>query len=153
MEAETKQREEMEARMEGMIQQRVAAERQNMEEDQRRMIQRIEEENRLRMDQMFQYMKNFALSMGQALPPPPVLFPPPQPPTTTPVCHLIPYTADWMFVVVGLNVSFDACTCDMFRALVKSSLAPAICLLAKITGLGRHFDLHGHALLYSHSSY
>ena len=58
-----------------------------------------------------------------------------------------------MFVVVGLNVSFDACTCDMFRALVKSSLAPAICLLAKITGLGRLFDLHGHALLCSHSSY
>ena len=54
-----------------------------------------------------------------------------------------------MFVVVGLNVSFDACTCSMFRALVKSSLAPAICLLAKITGLGRHFDLHGHALLCS----
>ena len=35
VEAETKQREEMEARMEEMIQQRVAAERQNMEEEQR----------------------------------------------------------------------------------------------------------------------
>ena len=56
MEAETKQREEMEARMEEMIQQRVAAERQNMEEEQRMTMQRIEEENRLRMDQMFQYM-------------------------------------------------------------------------------------------------
>jgi len=44
-----------------------------------------------------------------------------------------------MFVVVGLNVSFDACTCDMFQALVKSSLAPAICLLAKITGLWKAF--------------
>ena len=42
MEAETKQREEMEARMEKMIQQRIEAER-----------QRIEEENRLRMDQIF----------------------------------------------------------------------------------------------------
>ena len=65
MEVETKQREEMEVRM--------------------------EEENRLRMDQMFQYMQNFASSMGQALPLPPVLFPPPQPPTTTPVSHLTPY--------------------------------------------------------------
>ena len=55
-------------------------------------MKRIEEENRLRMDQMFQYMQNFASSMGQALPPPPVLFPPPQPPTTTPVSHLTPYT-------------------------------------------------------------
>ena len=54
-------------------------------------MQRIEEENRLRMDQMFQYMQNFASSMGQALPLPPVLFPPPQPPTTTPVSHLTPY--------------------------------------------------------------
>ena len=53
MEAETKQREEMEARMEEMIQQRIEAERQMMKE-----------ENRLRMDQMFQYMQNFALSMG-----------------------------------------------------------------------------------------
>ena len=94
METETKQREEMEARMEEMIQQRVAVEQQNMEEEQRRTMQRIDEENRLRMDQMFQYMQNFALSMGQALPPPPVLFPPPQPPTTTPVSHLTPYTAD-----------------------------------------------------------
>ena len=92
MEVETKQREEMEARMEEMIQQRVAAERQNMEEEQRRTMQRIEEENRLRMDQMFQYMQNFASSMGQALPLPPVLFPPPQPPTTTPVSHLTSYT-------------------------------------------------------------
>ena len=66
-----KQREEMEE----MIKQRVAVERQNMEEEQRRMMQRIEEENRLRMDQMFQYMQNFASSMGQALPPPPMLFP------------------------------------------------------------------------------
>ncbi|XP_066320049.1 uncharacterized protein [Miscanthus floridulus] len=56
VEAETKQREEMEARMEEMIQQRVADERQNMEEEQWRMMQRIEEENRLRMDQMFQYI-------------------------------------------------------------------------------------------------
>ena len=94
MEAETKQWEEMEARMEEMIQQRVASERQNMEEEQRRTMQRIEEENRLRMDQMFQYMQNFASSMGQALPPPPMLFPPPQPPTTTSVSHLTPYTAD-----------------------------------------------------------
>jgi len=38
-----KQREEMEARMEEMIQQRVAAKRQNMEEEQRRTMQRIEE--------------------------------------------------------------------------------------------------------------
>nr|TKW09369.1 hypothetical protein SEVIR_6G090100v2 [Setaria viridis] len=46
---------------------------------------RMEEENRMRMDQMFQYMQNFASSMGQSLPPPPpMLFPPPQPPTTTP---------------------------------------------------------------------
>ena len=101
MEAETKQREEMEE----MIQQRVAVERQNMEEEQRltmeHMIQqrieaerqRIEEENLLRMDQMFQYMQNFASSMGQALPPPLMLFPSPQPPTTT-VSHLTPYTAD-----------------------------------------------------------
>ena len=56
-----KQREEMEVRMEEMIQKRVAAERQNMEEEQRltmeHMIQqRIEEEKRLRMDQMFEYM-------------------------------------------------------------------------------------------------
>ena len=94
MEEETKQREEMEARMEEMIQQRVVAKRQNMEEEQRRMMQRIEEENWLRMDQMFQYMQNFALSMGQALPPAPMLFPPPQPPTTTPVSHWTPYTAD-----------------------------------------------------------
>ena len=83
MKAETKQREEMEARMEEMIQQRIEAER-----------QRMEEENWLRMDQMFQYMQNFASSMGQALPPPPVLFPPPQPPTTTHVSHLTPYTTD-----------------------------------------------------------
>ena len=93
MKAETKQREEMEVRMEEMIQHRVAAERQNMEEEQRRTMQRIEEENPLRMDQMFQYMQNFASSMGQALPPPPMLFPPPQPPTTI-VSHLTPYTAD-----------------------------------------------------------
>ena len=79
MEAETKQREELEARME----ERIEAERQGMEE-----------ENRLRMDQMFQYMQNFASSMGQALPLPPMLFPPPQPPTTTPVSHLTLYTAD-----------------------------------------------------------
>ena len=85
------QREEMEARMAEM-EAKMAAERQNMEEEQRRTMQRIEEENRLRMDQMFQYMQNFASSMGQALPPPPVLFPPPQPPTTTPVSHLTPYT-------------------------------------------------------------
>ena len=45
MEAETKQREEIEARMEEMIQQRVAAERQNMEEEQWRTMQRLEEEN------------------------------------------------------------------------------------------------------------
>ena len=77
-----KQREEMEARMEEM-EARMVAERQMMEE-----------ENRLRMDQMFQYMQNFASSMGQALSPPSVLFPPPQPPTTTPVSHLTPYTAD-----------------------------------------------------------
>ena len=89
-----------------MIQRRVAAERQNMEEEQRltmeHMIQqrieaerqRIEEENRLRMDQIFQYMQNFASSMGQPLPPPPMLSPPPQPPTTTPVSHLTLYTAD-----------------------------------------------------------
>ena len=106
MKAETKQREEMEARMEEMIQQRVAVEWQDMEDEQRltmeHMIQqrieaerqRIEEENRLRMDQMFQYMQNFASSMVQTLPPPPVLFPPPQSPTTTPVSHLTPYTAD-----------------------------------------------------------
>ena len=85
-----KQREEMEARMAEM-EAKMAAERQNMEEEQRRTMQRIEEENRLRMDQMFQYMQNFESSMGQALPPPPVLFPPPQPPTTTPVSHLTPY--------------------------------------------------------------
>ena len=106
MKAEMKKREEMEARMEEMIQQRVAGEWQNIEEEQRLTIehmiqqrieaerQRIEEENRLRMDQMFQYMQNFASSMGQALPLPPVLFPPPQPPTTTPVSHLTPYTID-----------------------------------------------------------
>ena len=82
---------EMEARMAEM-EAKMVAERQNMEEEQRRTMQRIEEENRLRMDQMFQYMQNFASSMGQALPPPPVLFPPPQPPTTTPVSHLTPYT-------------------------------------------------------------
>ena len=86
-----KQQEEMEARMEEMIQQRVVAERQNILEEQRWTMQRIEEENRLRMDQMFQYMQNFESSMGQALPPPPVLFPPPQPPTTTLVSHLTPY--------------------------------------------------------------
>ena len=86
-----KQRKEMEARMAEM-EAKMAAERQNMEEEQRRTMQRIEEENRLRMDQMFQYMQNFASSMGQTLPPPPVLFPPPQPPTTTPVSHLTPYT-------------------------------------------------------------
>jgi len=92
--------------MEQMIQQRVVAEWQNMEEEQWLMMehmiqqrieaerQRIEEENRLRMDQMFQYMQNFASSMGQALPPPPILFPPPQLPTPTPVSHLTPYTAD-----------------------------------------------------------
>ena len=85
------QREEMEARMAEM-EAKMAAERQNMEEEQRRTMQRIEEENWLRMDQMFQYMQNFALSMGQALPP--MLFPPPQPPTPTPVSHLTPYTAD-----------------------------------------------------------
>ena len=72
MEAEKKQREEMEARVE-----RLEAER-----------QRMEEENRIRMDQMFQYMQNFASSMGQSLPPPPMLFPSCQPPTTTPVSHL-----------------------------------------------------------------
>ena len=77
-----KQREEMEARMAEM-EAKMAAERQTM--------QRIEEENRLRMDQMFQYMQNFASSMGQALPLPPVLFLPPQPPTTTHVSHLTPY--------------------------------------------------------------
>ena len=82
-----KQREEMEARMAEM-EAKMAAERQNMEEEQRRTMQRIEEENRLRMDQMFQYMQNFASSIGQALPPPPVLFPPPQPPTTTPMSYL-----------------------------------------------------------------
>ena len=65
-----------------------------MEEEQRRMMQRIEEENWLRLDQMFQYMQNFASIMGQALPPPLVLFPPPQPHTTTPVSHFTPYTAD-----------------------------------------------------------
>ena len=58
MEAEKKQREEMEARVE-----RLEAKR-----------QRMEEENRMRMDQMFQYMQNFASSMGQSLPPPPMLF-------------------------------------------------------------------------------
>ncbi|RCV25913.1 hypothetical protein SETIT_5G203000v2 [Setaria italica] len=63
----------MAARMEQMVQQRIEVER-----------QRMEEENRMRMDQMFQYMQNFASSMGQSLPPPPMLFPPPQPPTTTP---------------------------------------------------------------------
>ena len=77
-----KQREEMDARMAEM-EVKMAAERQTM--------QRMEEENRLRMDQMFQYMQNFASSMGQVLPLPPVLFPPPQPPTTTPVSHLTPY--------------------------------------------------------------
>ena len=83
MEAETKQQEEMEARMEERIQQRIEAER-----------QRIEEENQLRMDQMFQYMQNFASSMGQPLPPPSMLFHPPQSPTTTSVSHLTPYIAD-----------------------------------------------------------
>ena len=72
MEAEKKQREEMEARVE-----RLEAER-----------QRMDEENRMRIDQMFQYMQNFASSMGQSLPPPPMLFPSHQPPTTTPVSHL-----------------------------------------------------------------
>ena len=72
MEAEKKQREEMEARVE-----RLEAE-----------WQRMDEESRLRMDQMFQYMQNFASSMGQPLPP--MLFPSPQPPTTTPVSHLTP---------------------------------------------------------------
>ena len=53
------------------------------------MRRRLEEENRIRMEQMFQYMQNFATSMGQSLPPPPpMMFPPPQPPTTTPVSHL-----------------------------------------------------------------
>ncbi|XP_066358000.1 uncharacterized protein [Miscanthus floridulus] len=47
--------------------------------------QRMEKENRMRMDQMLQYMQNFASSMGQSLPPPPMLFPSCQPPTTTPV--------------------------------------------------------------------
>ena len=83
-----KQRQEMKE----MIQQRVVAEWQNMEEEQWRMMQRIEEENRLMMDQMFQYIQNFASSMGQALPPPLMLFPPPQPPTTT-VSHS-PYITD-----------------------------------------------------------
>ena len=82
MKAEMMQREEMEARM-AEIEAKMAAERQTM--------QRIEEENRLRMDQMFQYIQNFALSMGQALPLPPMLFPPPQPRTTTHVSHLTPY--------------------------------------------------------------
>ena len=41
MEAKTKQREEMEARMEEMIQQRVAVERQNMEEEQRVTIEHM----------------------------------------------------------------------------------------------------------------
>ena len=72
MEAEKKQREEMEARVE-----RLEAER-----------QRMDKENRMRMDQMFQYMQNFASSMGQSLPPPPMLFPSRQPHTTTPVSHL-----------------------------------------------------------------
>jgi len=69
--------------MEEMIQQRIEAER-----------QRIEEENRLRMDQMFQYTQNFASSMGQVLPPPPMLFPSSQLPTTTPMSYLTPYTTD-----------------------------------------------------------
>ena len=77
-----KQREKMEARMEEM-EARMVAER-----------QRIGEENRLRMDQMFQYMQNFASSVGQPLPPPPMLFSSPQPPTITPVSYLTPYTAD-----------------------------------------------------------
>ena len=77
MEAEKKQQEEMEARVEQMFQQRLEAER-----------QRMEEENQMRMDQMFQYMQNFASSMGQSLPLPPMLFPSRQPPTTTPVSHL-----------------------------------------------------------------
>ena len=85
MKAEMKQREEMEARMAEM-EAKMAAERQTM--------QRIDEENRLRMDQMFQYMQNFASSMGQALPPPLMLFPPLLPPTTTHMSHLILYTAD-----------------------------------------------------------
>nr|TKW18523.1 hypothetical protein SEVIR_5G436501v2 [Setaria viridis] len=46
----------MAARMEQMVQQRIEVER-----------QRMEEENRMRMDQMFQYMQNFASSMGQSL--------------------------------------------------------------------------------------
>jgi len=41
MEAEMKQHEEMEARMEEMIQQRVAVERQNMEEEQRVTIEHM----------------------------------------------------------------------------------------------------------------
>nr|TKW21874.1 hypothetical protein SEVIR_4G149200v2 [Setaria viridis] len=51
-----------------------------MEEDCRRR----EEEQRLRMEQMFQYMQGLSERMGQLAPPPPMLFPPPQPPTTTP---------------------------------------------------------------------
>ena len=41
METETKHREEMEARMEEMIRQRVAAERQNMEEEQRLVMEHM----------------------------------------------------------------------------------------------------------------
>nr|TKW01300.1 hypothetical protein SEVIR_8G170800v2 [Setaria viridis] len=65
----------MEARVERMVHQRMEAE-----------WQRMDEENRLRMEQMFQYMQNIATatSMGTPLPQPPMIFPPPQPPTHTP---------------------------------------------------------------------
>ena len=69
METETKQREEMEARMEEMIQQRVAVEQQNMEEEQQRM-----EAERL---QIFEYMRGVYAAIGQ--PPPPMPVPHPQP--------------------------------------------------------------------------
>nr|TKW17131.1 hypothetical protein SEVIR_5G345800v2 [Setaria viridis] len=48
--------------------------------------QRMDEEHRLRMEQMLQYMQKFATatSMGTPLPQPPVIFPPPQPPAHTP---------------------------------------------------------------------
>nr|TKW13879.1 hypothetical protein SEVIR_5G130600v2 [Setaria viridis] len=48
------------------------------------MIQQRLKEQRLSMEQMFQYMQGFASSMSQPLPPPLMLFPPPQPPATTP---------------------------------------------------------------------
>ena len=57
------------------IEQRMDTERQRLEAEQ--------QAERLRIEQMFQYMQSPGERIGQ--PPPPVLFPTPPPPTTTPV--------------------------------------------------------------------